>query len=73
MDRVGIHDNFFEVGGHSLLAIQVIGRINAEFQCTATLQRIFEAPTVAELARVLSPASAAGAGDIVKPSRLVWD
>jgi amino acid adenylation domain-containing protein len=73
IDRVGIHDNFFDMGGHSLLAMQVISRINAEFQRTVPLQRFFEAPTITELARVLSSTSPATAGDIAKPSRLVWD
>jgi acyl carrier protein len=73
LDRVGIHDNFFDAGGHSLLAMQVIGRINAELGRSIPLQRFFEAPTVAEFASLLDPASPAAGGDGAKPSRLVWD
>jgi len=50
MAQVGVDDNFFELGGHSLLAIQVIGRLRQAFQMEISVQKIFEAPTVAELA-----------------------
>jgi amino acid adenylation domain-containing protein len=50
-ERVGIHDNFFALRGHSLLATQVIARIGEEQQLEIPLQFIFESPTVAGLAR----------------------
>jgi acyl carrier protein len=49
--QIGIHDNFFDRGGHSLLATQLISRLRDDFQLELPLQRIFESPTVAGLAK----------------------
>ena len=45
-DSIGIHDNFFTLGGHSLLVIQVISRIRAVFQVELPMVALFEHPTV---------------------------
>jgi len=50
LDKVGIHDNFFEIGGHSLLAVQVIVKVREKFTGDLPLAAIFTAPTVAGLA-----------------------
>jgi acyl transferase domain-containing protein len=54
IDRIGIHDDFFELGGHSLLGAQFISRIRERFQVDIPLRIIFETPTPAACARLVS-------------------
>jgi acyl carrier protein len=60
VEQVGIHDNFFELGGHSLATTQVASRLSKVFQVHLPLRSIFEAPTVAELARRIEDELALG-------------
>ncbi|GAA3040173.1 amino acid adenylation domain-containing protein [Actinokineospora globicatena] len=50
---IGLHDDFFALGGHSVKAGQVMARIRAELLVPASLRLIFDNPTVAGLAAVL--------------------
>jgi amino acid adenylation domain-containing protein len=50
LEKVGINDNFFEIGGNSLQATQVISRLRESFALELPLRRLFEQPTVADLA-----------------------
>ncbi len=49
LNNVGIHENFFGLGGHSLIAVRVGMCINEKFQVEMPLADMFNAPTVAEL------------------------
>lgn len=53
IDSVGVHRSFFDMGGHSLLATQVLSRAHEAFGLELSIQDIFEAPTVAELAALI--------------------
>jgi amino acid adenylation domain-containing protein len=57
LERVGVEDNFFDLGGHSLLATQVVGRIRDVFQTEISLRQVFEHPTIAGLAAIISHSS----------------
>jgi acyl carrier protein len=67
-ERVGIHDNFFRIGGHSLMAAQLATRIRENFKFDIPLQRIFESPTIAQLAQAIDHAQAGANG---APSHLL--
>ena len=53
VDRIGILDDFFECGGHSLLAIQLASRLRETFQVEVALRAIFDDPTAAGVAAAL--------------------
>lgn len=52
-DPVGIHDDFFSIGGHSLLAISLIAKIREQSGYNLSLNALFEQPTPAALASLL--------------------
>jgi acyl carrier protein len=54
LDRIGIHDNFFDLGGHSLAATRVVSHVIKNFQLDIPLQSLFQSPTVAEMAAVIA-------------------
>jgi amino acid adenylation domain-containing protein len=50
---VSCADNFFEIGGHSLKAVQVVSRVADRLQVELPVRAVFEAPTVQQLAKVV--------------------
>jgi amino acid adenylation domain-containing protein len=58
-ESIAVDDNFFLAGGHSLLGMQLLMRLRAAFDVDFTLQQLFEAPTVEQLALTLAMSQAA--------------
>jgi amino acid adenylation domain-containing protein len=56
IEKVGVNDNFFDLGGNSLIGLKVISRVKAEFQAEISAVTLFEGPTVSALARLVQPA-----------------
>ncbi len=60
LDRAGVHDNFFDLGGHSLSMIQVRSRLNETLGKNLTVVELFKYPTIRSLADYISES---GSGD----------
>lgn len=58
VQSVGVEDNFFDLGGHSLLVVKLHGRLRAEFSAELSVVDIFRFPSVAALAKQLTQADA---------------
>jgi len=61
---IGIHDDFFELDGHSLLGTMLMTRLRKMFQVELPLRTLFEGPTVAELALNIEESLIASIGDV---------
>src|SRR2546430_7959830 len=66
LDRVGVDDSFFDLGGDSISAMRLIAAVNTSFDADLSVRTVFEAPTVAQLA----PRIGEGAGGL-EPLRAV--
>ncbi|HEX3131877.1 MAG TPA: amino acid adenylation domain-containing protein, partial [Thermoanaerobaculia bacterium] len=63
-ERVGVNEDFFEIGGHSLLGTRVMTRVRQAFGTDLPLRALFESPTVGELAERIEEA---GRGEELPP------
>jgi acyl carrier protein len=61
IERVGLHDSFFDLGGTSLTLVQVHGRLRSELGAELPVVELFRYPTVGEQARFLAEGRRAGA------------
>jgi hypothetical protein len=57
IDKVGLHDNFFDLGGHSLLMVRLQSRLGAVLKMHVAVLDLFRYPTISALSRHLSQAS----------------
>jgi amino acid adenylation domain-containing protein len=60
LDKVGIHDNFFDLGGHSLVATQIISKVLETLKVELPVRSFFEVPTVAGLAKFIETMRSSG-------------
>jgi phthiocerol/phenolphthiocerol synthesis type-I polyketide synthase E len=54
ISQLGVHDNFFDLGGNSLIGLKIISRLKKELNQDIPVTALFEGPTVSALAQVIS-------------------
>jgi len=69
LKQVGVHDNFFDIGGHSLKAVQVVARVRDAFGIELPVRKVFENPTISALAQLIDGTDKPLA--VAKTSRIV--
>jgi len=68
VERVGRDDNFFDLGGHSLLLVQLQNRLHSRFGSKPALIELFKRPTIAGIAGLLHPPSMSGPSPLIVPA-----
>jgi acyl carrier protein len=56
VEQIGIADNFFDLGGHSLNATQLVSRLRMKFGVDLTLAEFFVSPTIKDVSRQIEMA-----------------
>jgi len=64
IDPVGVDDSFFDLGGHSLIAVRLFATIKREFKVEFPISVLFEAPTIAKCAALIAAQTGASAGAV---------
>ena len=64
---IGIHDNFFDLGGQSLKAVRLRAKIESNLNVSVSLRDLFARPTIAELAVAIAEASGGEQAAVVSP------
>ncbi|MHA6794020.1 non-ribosomal peptide synthetase [Pseudonocardia bannensis] len=68
LPQVGIHDSFFDLGGHSMASMRLIGKVRATLHADLTIRDVFDAPTVAALARLIGGRAGSGGRPALVPT-----
>ncbi|QLE40494.1 SDR family NAD(P)-dependent oxidoreductase [Nostoc sp. C052] len=55
IELIGIYDNFFEVGGDSLIGIQLITNLNKAFNANISVAKLYECPNIGSMAKIFTP------------------
>jgi acyl carrier protein len=71
VERIGATDDFFELGGNSLVGLQILSQLRAEFQVELPLRSFFEARTVEGMARVIESEHQQGDAEAERVARLL--
>ncbi|MFL6197989.1 MAG: amino acid adenylation domain-containing protein, partial [Thermoanaerobaculia bacterium] len=69
VERIGVEDDFFEHGGHSLAVMRLAARVREALRVELPLHRVFETPTVAALARLIEGTDRSAAPPLVPVPR----
>jgi acyl transferase domain-containing protein/acyl carrier protein len=71
IEQVGLYDNFFDLGGQSLLATQVVSALRDAFSIEISLRSLFETPTVAGMSRTIEAIGEQEGVDLHKAAQLI--
>ena len=67
VDKIGIHDNFFDLGGHSLSSVQLVNKIRQSLSKTVRIVDIFQNPTIEKLAHFMTANMESAKSRVQKP------